>query len=90
MFYGIYLNKTLYLAEESTINQIKVTISENDKFFVCVLSDEGKLICYINDENSFNFKKIDCEENNDSNDQYKDFYFKENNVFMLLSFSQLS
>ena len=72
------------------INEIKVAKSDNDNFFVCLLSNEDNLICYINNNDLDEFEKINIQNNEDLDKQYKVFYCKEGNDFLLLSNSNTS
>ena len=72
------------------INEIKVAKSDNDNFFVCLLSNEDNLICYINNNDLDEFEKINIQNNEDLDKQYKVFYCKERNDFLLLSNSNTS
>ena len=80
-------DKTSSFESKNTINQIKLAMSNNDKFFVCFLEYKTP-ICLIND-NSFEFKKIECENSNGWSAAYKVLYFAENDHFMLISRSEL-
>ena len=80
-------DKTSSFESKNTINQIKLAMSNNDKFFVCFLEYKTP-ICLIND-NSFEFKKIECENGNGWSAAYKVLYFPENDHFMLISRSEL-
>ena len=79
------------LIKEPTLNifndeiiQIKLAVSSNDKFFVCVLKSNTFPICFINYYNNQlnEFKEIDCNYTGRLNIYYKVFYFKETNEFM--------
>ena len=67
------------------INQIKFAISFDNKFFVCILVNEYIPICFINEDNSYEFKDIGCLEGKKWSHNYKVFYFDETNEFILLS-----
>ena len=93
----LQLGETLtinYNGDLKKIKQIKIAVSNNNKFFVCILEDDdknkGTPICFINNEDNFyEFNEMDCKENDGWGDDYQVFYFSETNVFMLLSFYNL-
>ena len=66
------------------INQIKLAISDNNKYFVCFTINSIPK-CVIN-ENSYEFKEIDCNDFGQSDLRYKTFYFKETEEFIFISF----
>ena len=79
-----------YNGDLKEIKQIKIAVSNNNKFFVCILEDDGNNkgtpICFINNENNlYEFNEMDCKENSGWADNYQVFYFSETNDFMLLS-----
>jgi len=65
------------------INQIKLAISNNNKYFVC-FSINSIPKCIIN-ENTYEFEEIGCSFNTTSDLRYKTFYFKETDEFILIS-----
>ena len=89
----LQLGETLtinYNGDLKKIKQIKIAVSNNNKFFVCILEDNGNNkgtpICFINNKNNlYEFNEMDCKENSGWADNYQVFYFTETNDFMLLS-----
>ena len=69
------------------INEIKVAVSYNDNFFVCLLNPSTP-ICLIND-NVYDFQEINCKHNENWSPKYKVLYFKESDEFMLISRTHL-
>ena len=65
------------------INQIKLAISNNNKYFVC-FSINSIPKCVINN-NSYEFEEIGCSFNTTSDSRYKTFYFKETDEFIFIS-----
>ena len=72
----------------NVINQIKLAISDNNKYFVCFTINSIPK-CVIN-ENSYEFKEIDCNDFGQSDLRYKTFYFKETDEFIFISFHFLT
>ena len=69
----------------NVINQIKLAISDNNKYFVCFTINSIPK-CVINEKNSYEFKEIDCNDFGQSDLRYKTFYFKETDEFIFISF----
>ena len=82
---NLYLERKIEIINSNlnVINQIKLAMSNNDRYFICILNNTIPL-CLIN-ENLFIFEKISCQFNTSSDAQYKVFYFKESNEFMFIS-----
>ena len=74
---------TSNIMNTNEINQIKLAMSYNDKFFVCFLNDTNP-ICLINNY-LYEFKEIECSRVGSFNPKYKVIYFKETDDFILLS-----
>ena len=77
-------------ANLNPINQIKLEISNNNKYFVCITNNSIP-ICFIN-ENSYEYelKEIGCKFYGPTDLRYKIFYLKETNEFILQSKFYLS
>ena len=67
----------------NSIKEIKVATSYDGNFFVCFLEDTTP-ICLINDY-LYDFKVINCTQNDNWSPEYKVLYFQETDDFMLIS-----
>ena len=67
----------------NTVKIIKVALSENNKYFICLIAGNDKrLVCYINDYNSSTLYILNCIMGTGFYDAYKIYYFKETGYFM--------
>ena len=72
----------------SAIKQIKIATSFDDNYFVCY-ENNSIPTCFINDD-SYNFKEIECNHGGNWDINYKVFYFDETKDFILTSRNWLS
>ena len=78
---------TKIIKVNDNIVQIKMVVSYNDKFFVCI-KDNTSPKCYIN-ESLYKFNEIDCDLGEKTSPLYKIFYFTEIDDFMFVSIKHL-
>ena len=87
----IIQNDTYKIKVKNSINQIKLALSFNNNYFICLtILKSQKLVpyCYINSCLSNNFTSIDCNfDDGDTNydSRYRVLYFNETGEFMLVS-----
>ena len=96
----IFLKEIYNMSIVNKINQIKLQMSYNNKFFICFTMEyshnpprngfdlQNIPHCYINDYSSNNFNEIGCDFENGKVSyvsDYKVFYFNETGDFLLLS-----
>ena len=83
---NIKLNQTYNLPTPDYIKQIKIVLSSNNNFFICItVSSKGDAYCYINNVKSNNFEEKNCKNASGTASNYRMFYFNYTDDFMFVS-----